>query len=84
MVYTVRHSHGCVMDKVSLKEVNTFDEMMKMDGWIMTEIQFYSISPSVLVFPFSFENGSTLVATIATSSKREKTRFKPKCGFHVF
>lgn len=47
------------MDKVSLKEVNTFDEMMKMDGWIMTEIQFYSISPSVLVFPFSFENGST-------------------------
>lgn len=47
--------------------------MMKMNGWITTEIQFYSISPSVLAFPFSFENGSTLVATIATSSEREKT-----------
>lgn len=58
--------------------------MMKMDGWITTEIQFYSISPSVLVFPFSFENGSTLVATIATSSEREKTRSKPKCRFYVF
>lgn len=72
------------MDKVSLKEVNTFDEMMKMDGWIMTEIQFYSISPSVLVFPFSFENGSTLVATIATSSEREKHDSSQNVAFMFF